>query len=717
MATLQKIRNRGKILIFTVGLALFAFIAEEFVRSLSYTQTERHQRVGKIYGEKINVQDFNAQVEEYTDVVKFTQGMNTLSDDQISMMRDQVWQTLVNDKLMQHECEKLGITVTDAEMQDIINNGRNPMLAQTPFRTAQGTFDVNALKQFLNQYSEVMTNPNLASEVKEQYQQMNNYWMFIEKTIRRQTLTNKYQSLLNGLMVSNPVAAQASFDGRSNESDIFMAALPYSSIKDDDVKIEDSELKAKYEEMKEMFRADEETRDIKYIDIKVTASDEDKANLQKEMEGYAQALLEGADPAKTVREAASQVPYSVLPVSAKSLPHDVAEKLDSLTIGAQVGPFVHDHDNTINIVRLINKVNLPDSVELRQIAAPGNDMAAMEKTADSIMNALAAGANFDTIAKKYDQPATKTWITSSQYEGQAMDENNRKFLSTINTAAVGSNNKIVLDGQGIIIAQITDRRNIITKYDVAVIKRAIDFSKDTYNKAFNDFSSFLAGNAKAEDIEANAAQAGYTVQTRNNMRNTEHNVVNVRSTREALRWIFDEKTKVGDVSPLYECGENDHLLVITLAGVHKKGYLSWDDEQIRTFLTGEVMKDKKAAILQEKMKGAKSVADVAKIEGAVTDTIKHITFASNAFVSKIGSSEPVLSGSVSKAKKGEFKPGIKGRSAVYAYQVLDQTKNDAKFDKKAEEQKLQQGIGRYLSNFTSELMQKADVNDKRYIFF
>ena len=717
MATLQKIRNRGKILIFTVGLALFAFIAEEFVRSLSYTQTERHQRVGKIYGEKINVQDFNAQVEEYTDVVKFTQGMNTLSDDQISMMRDQVWQTLVNDKLMQHECEKLGITVTDAEMQDIINNGRNPMLAQTPFRTAQGTFDVNALKQFLNQFNQVMTNPNLSSEVKEQYQQMNNYWKFIEKTIRRQTLTNKYQSLLNGLMVSNPVAAQASFDARSNESEILMAALPFSSIKDDDVKVEDSDLKAKYEEMKEMFRADEETRDIKYIDIKVTASAEDKANLQKEMEGYAQALLEGADPAKTVREAASQVPYSVLPVSAKSLPHDIAEKLDSLTIGAQVGPFVHDHDNTINIVRLIGKATLPDSVEVRQIAAPGNDMAAMEKTADSIMTALAAGANFDTIAKKYDQPATKTWITSSQYEGQAMDENNRKFLTTITSAAVGSNNKIVLDGQGIIIAQVTDRRNIIPKYDVAVIKRAIDFSKDTYNKAFNDFSSFLAGNAKAEDIEANAAQAGYNVQTRNNLRSTEHNVVNVRSTREALRWIFDEKTKVGDVSPLYECGDNDHLLVITLAGIHKKGYLAWDDEQIRSFLTSEVMKDKKAAMLQEKMKNAKSVADVAKIEGAVTDTIKHITFASNAFVSKIGSSEPILSGSVSKAKKGEFKPGIKGRSAVYAYQVLDQTKNGAKFDKKEEEQKLQQNIGRYLSNFTSELMQKADVNDKRYIFF
>ena len=717
MATLQKIRNRGKILIFTVGLALFAFIAEEFVRSLSYTQTERHQRVGKIDGEKINVQEFNAQVEEYTDVVKFTQGVNTLSDDQLSMFRDQVWQTLVNDKIMQRECDKLGITVTDAEMQDIINNGRNPMLAQTPFRTQQGTFDVNALKQFLNQYNEVMTNPQLSSEVKEQYEQMNNYWKFIEKTIRRQTLNNKYQSLLNGLMVSNPVAAQASFDGRTKESDIYMAALPFSSIKDDDVKIEDSELKAKYEELKEMFRSDEETRDIKYIDINVKASDADKANLQKEMEGFAQALAEGADPAKTVREAASQVPYSVLPISAKSLPHDIAEKLDSLSVGAQVGPFVHEHDNTINIVRLIEKVNLPDSVEIRQIAAPGNDMAAIEKTADSIMNALAAGANFDTIAKKYDQPATKTWITSNQYERQAIDENNRKFLSTISTAAVGSYNKIVLDGQGAIIAQVTDRRNIITKYNVAVIKRAIDFSKDTYGKAYNDFSSFLAGNPKAEDIEANAAQAGYTVQTRNNVRSTEHNVVNVRSTREALRWIFDEKTKVGDVSPLYECGENDHLLVLTLAGIHKKGYLPWDDEQIRTFLTSEVMKDKKAALLMEKMKSVKSVADVAKMEGAVTDTIKHITFTGNAFVSKIGASEPALSGSVSKAKKGEFKSGVKGKSAVYAYQVLEQTKTDAKFDKKEEEQKLQQTIGRSLGNFSGELLQKADITDKRYIFF
>ena len=128
MATLQKIRNKGKILIAIVGLALFAFIAEEFVRSLSYTQSESRQRIGKIYGENVNVQDFNALVDEYTDVIKFSNGFSSLTDEQTSMLRDQVWQTYVSQKIIEHEAEKLGLSVTDEELQAIVSNGRSPVL-------------------------------------------------------------------------------------------------------------------------------------------------------------------------------------------------------------------------------------------------------------------------------------------------------------------------------------------------------------------------------------------------------------------------------------------------------------------------------------------------------------------------------------------------------------------------------------------------------------
>jgi len=267
------------------------------------------------------------------------------------------------------------------------------------------------------------------------------------------------------------------------------------------------------------------------------------------------------------------------------------------------------------------------------------------------------------------------------------------------------------------IVQVTDQRNIMPKYDVAVIKRTQDFSKDTYGQAYNKFSSFLAGNKDADSIEANATKEGYAVLSRPSLSNTEHNVVGVRSTRDAMRWIFNKDTKVGDVSPLYECGDNNHMLVVMLTGIHKRGYQPWDDEQVKSYLTSEVMKDKQAAILQEKMKDVKSFADVAKLPEVVTDTVKHVNFTSNAYISKIGNSEPALSGAVSTSKPGDFKAGIRGNGGVYAYQVLDQKKLDGQFDAKKENDQVLQSIKRTIGNVNSEMYEKAKVEDNRYLFY
>lgn len=718
MAALQTVRNRGKILVIVVALALFAFIAEEFVRSLTYTQTESRQRVGSVNGNKISIQEFNDLVDEYTDVIKYSNGLNNLSDEQMQSIRDQVWNTYINNQIIEEECNKLGLTVTDKELQNIIATGASPLLAQTPFRTQQGGFDAEALKQFLTQYQELMTNTEIPAESKEQATMVYKYWKFVEKQIRQQTLIEKYQSLLASCIISNPVAAKQNFEGSINESDILLAAVPYSSVKDGDIQVDDKELQAKYNELKELFRNPQETRDIKYISVPVTASKADEKAINEEMDGYAAALAAGEDAAKVVREAGSMVSYSTLPISKRALPLDIAAQLDSLSEGQQVGPYYNKMDNTSNIIRLIATESRPDSVEIRQISVPGVDMAAAQKTADSIMTALQAGANFDTIAKKYNQPATKQWITSNMFEGQTLDQNNRKFIDVVTTSAVGSVQKVEFDGTGVIICNILDRKNFQTKYNVAVIKRTIDFSKDTYNKAFNDFSSFLAGK-KATDIEAEAMKAGYNLQVRENVSNAEHTVANVASTREAMRWIFNDDTEVGDVSPLYECGNNDNLLCVILTGVHKKGYLAWNEnENIKEFLKSEVIKDKKAAQLQEKLAGAKSIADVMKIAGAVSDTIKHVTFSNDAYIAKVGASEPAISGSVSAAKKGDFRTAIRGNMGVYAFQVLNQDKQkDAKFDQKAQETQDSQMAMRGLGNFMQDLIMKADIKDNRYMFY
>ena len=719
MATLQKIRSKGTILIIILGLALFAFIAEELVRALSSSRNATRQVIGQVYGKNVNYLDFNELCDEYENAVKLSNGGQNLNEAQTIQLRDQVWNDFVSQKIIEHEANALGLTVTDAEVEQIINTGSSQILRQTPFVNQQtGQFDVNVLRQFLTNYEEIKNNPDYPEAQREAMDQYYKYWKFVEKQVRQNALTQKYQSLLSSLLLSNPASAQAAFDARNNESSVLLAALPYTSVKDTDLEPTESELKAKYNEMlkqyPDMFDMQQEARDIKYILVPVTASEKDKADLRQELIEYAQALETGENIANTVRESRSLVNYSGIPVSRKSLPTDIAAQLDSLTPGALVGPTLNPVENTLNVVKYIAKVQQPDSVQYRVISIGGNDEKTT-KSADSIYAALAAGAPIDTIAKRYNQTAEAQWLTSAQIGNNNLREDDRKFVSTIFNTPTGVTQKIDITG-GSLIVKVTDRRNIIDKYDVAVIKRNIDFSEDTHNKIWNKFSSFLAANPKQEDIEANAAKEGYTVQTAQYVTSNDHFIANVRGTTDALRWVFNSKP--GSVSELYDAGEaNDQLLVVMLTDIHNKGKRDFKDEGLQQILSQEVIKDKKAAQLLDKVQGAKSISDVAKIAGAVQDTVQHITFAAPVFVQKVASSEPILSGAVAAAKKGQFVTGLKGEGAVYAFQVLDQQKLQGKYDQKQEETQQATGYARALSGIMQTLYRKAKVSDNRFKFY
>lgn len=717
MAALQKVRNAGPLVVGALFLGLIGFIATDWTRVVEVFTMSSHNTVGSINGKDIDFQDFNNKLDEYTNVIKANNGLTNLTDEQMQSIRDQVWQDLVQEELIGAETEELGLTVTDNELQQLLIKGEHPLLSQMPFRDQQGNFDYNQLKQTIDQCQEILSTPDASADYVESASNMLQWWKFLEKDLRKNLLMQKYQSLLVASILSNPVAAQQNFDARTNEKTLLMAALPYSSIMDSEVEatISDKDLKAKYNEQKTLFQNMEETRNIKYIDITVKASKEDEAELNKLMNEYAKQLNEGVAPAKIIREARSLTPYSALPVSKNVLPTDIANQVDTMSAGQQVGPYYNSMDNTMNIVRLFSTKTMPDSIQYRFIGIPGMDMTLAEKSADSIMNAIKAGAPFDTIAKKYNQTGEKVWIASSQYEGMSIDETNKKFIETLNSASAGSLQKVVLD-QSVLVLNVLETRNPVKKFDVAVVKVAVDFSKQTYDKAFSNFSSFLAGK-DAEAIDTLAAKFGYRILERDNLSSAEHTIGGVNNTRDAMRWIFNEDTKVGDVSPLYECGDNNHLMCIVLTGITPKGYLSLEQENVKRYLTDEVIKDKKAEMLMEKLASAKTFADVAALPGAVTDTLRRVTFAQPVFVSKTGNIEPALSGSSSTQPKDAFKNGISGNGAVYAYQVLAADKQETTYDEKAEQGMLRQSALRSINNFQNDLYRNAKIEDKRYIFY
>lgn len=700
MATLEKIRSKGLLLLIVVGLALVVFIVGDLVNSGSTYFQENSANVAVINGDKVKIRDYAEKMDQFNDVVKLQYG-NNINDEMTEQIRQMVWESTVTEKVIGDECKNIGMMITKNELADmLVGNNISPMMMNNQmFFNENGQFDVNVVKQFITMLDSEEATQNIPYEQLRLYR---NYWRYWEHAIKTNRLQEKYTNLLNAALVVNPLEAQYAYDNAKVSADAVYAMKNYFAIADSTINVSDAEIKALYNKKKEQFKQ-KQSADVKYIVVDIKPSAEDFAEVEKWINNLKDEFTTTEDIAAVVNSN-SDVQYRGENLVKEQIDADFQEFAFTGKAGDVMGPiFV---DNTYKMARIIeNGIASVDSVNLSNMYLRRETAEATQALADSIMDAVKKGADFAELAK------THSLLQNAANGGEIGWVSEMGLEKKIATPAFSTPAKgmfQVKEGNDINLFYVNELGQKTTKAKVAVLARTVDATSRTHAELYNKMKQFIVDNNTIEKLEAEAANNGYVVMTAKNLDINATEINNVKKAREVVRWIFENKE--GVISDIFEV--EDKIIAVAVDKHNEEGYRSI--ESVRPQLLAELRKEKKGDVLVAEMNG-KTMAQLAT-EGFRVDTVRAINFAST-YAGSIGN-EPSLFARVAGAEVEKESAPIKGNTGAYIFKVISKEETTKPYNEK-EEMVMLETREAYMNSYLAieALKEAANIEDMRYKYY
>ncbi|HBL74049.1 MAG: hypothetical protein A2W90_12640 [Bacteroidetes bacterium GWF2_42_66] len=706
MATLQKIRNRGGILVAVIiGLALLAFILGDMLQTGSTLMRPSQMEVAEINGESVQYPDFQRKIEELSEVYKMNMGVSQLDENAWNQVREQVWQTILRELVMTDVYEEVGVDVSSEELFDLIQGANPHQIVQQIFRNPNtGAFDKNFAISFLKSLQ-----TNATPEQKA-------YWLYVENQIKSEKIQEKYNSLISkGLYVTTAEAKQ-SLAEKNKKVNFQYIPLSYSTIADSAVSVSDKDLKSYYAAHQDEYKQ-EKSRRIEYITFEVKASEADDVDAKKWIEDIKPEFAGSQDNAQFVN-VNSDSRFDGLYLKQEQLSAELGGFAFNGNVGDVFGPY--KEAESYKLAKIDEFKMLPDSVMASHILIrpeTAGSAAAAKQLADSLKNLLDNGANFAELAGKYSEdPGSAAKGGDLGWFGRNM------MVKPFEDAAFnGDVNKVYLANTqfGIHLVKPTKKGKETKQVRLAIVERKVTPSTQTYQNYYTQASKFASEN---QDYEAfkKAVIAQQLDKKVANVGEIEQNIAGLEMSRGLIRAAYQAE-EVNDIlvnnegSTIFEFGNK--FVIAALVSITEKGTSPFEEVKLRVDLA--VRKDKKADLLVAKAKeavasGSDLDAIARKLGSSVKDAV-NISFTSYS-IPEMGL-EPAVIGTVVSLAENKISTPVKGNSGVYLVKVISVSK-DADTDVVGEQTRLAQGLGYRVNYQTLEAHKKVtEIEDKRSKFY
>lgn len=704
MAIINKINEKSGIVVGVIAVGLLLFLLSDALFGSNSLFNSRNTDVGKIDGEKIPYDQYRKAIQKVEMDYAIRTGRN-ITENERSYIQDQAWNELIFQTAWQEQFNKLGIEVTEEEIEDMIQ-GKNihPLVKQLFTNPQTGQFDKNFMRSFLKDLDKRAPRDQAL-------------WLNVRNGLGPDRIKNKYLNLFKKAVYVTKAEAEREYQAQNQKASLKYLYIPYYTLADSTVEVSDADIEEYINKHKEEYQV-KEGRSLNYVSFSILPTKEDSLAIKKDIEEVDKEFAAADDDSAFVA-LNSDNPAPVAYKHVDELPVALQKQYTTLKKDSVYGPinqfgkyYLYKVLDTKEDPKDSNYVARASHILFRAKSETPADKEVAKKDAEKILAEIKAGANFEEMARIHGTDGTSTQGGDLGFFGK--NKMVKPFEQAVFEAkAPGVLPKLTETQFGYHIIKVTVPKTS-KQFKLAEVNRDVVASEATKDSAYKKASDFAAAITDSASFNEAVTKDKLTKSSASNIGKNERNINNLMNAREIVKWAYE--SKVGNVSPVFTL--ETQYVVADLVGKRDEGTASVAD--VKDQVTVKVRNEKKGEKILEKLK-ASNGQDLEKRASAygkeaLSGNADNVTFSSY-YIQGLGS-EPVAIGKAFALKDGQKTEPFAGETGVIALQLVSKTEAPVIADYSIYKNQLAQQRSNQIDYKIDEAIKKnADIKDDRYKFY